>query len=437
MSPAELLDAGDHLAACPECRRQVTAAATVEARLAALRDDFKQQSSEPPKHLNYEHLAAYVDDRLDEVDREIVESHTSICAPCKEELRDLFAFKETLTENAPSTLKEVESTTTLREKAKAWWNRPAWAARWGIVAGMVALVLIALVVWLPFRNTKESPVVKLEQTPSPTPTQASSPQVSPSATPNGSTTPTPEVKPTAQPNLPPIDNPALVLALNDNGEQITVDGQGKLVGLESLPASERQAVRSALLAGRLEAPAALKDVRGKNGTLMGGGGAENSFSVLSPAGTILMTGRPTFRWRALAGATSYSVKIYDTNFNAVASSDGLTATQWTLSSSSRPLAPGQVYTWQVVAVKDGQEIISPAPPAPEARFKVLSAQAAEELNRSLASGRNSHLARGVIYTRAGLLDEAEREFEALARENPQSGTARKLLNDVRALRRAK
>jgi predicted RNA polymerase sigma factor len=73
---------------------------------------------------------------------------------------------------------------------------------------------------------------------------------------------------------------------------------------------------------------------------------------------------------------------------------------------------------------------------PEARFKVLSRAEAEEVTRALSESKASHLARGVIYTRAGLLAEAEQEFEALLKLNPQSRVARKLLNDVRAMRRA-
>ena len=40
----------------------------------------------------------------------------------------------------------------------------------------------------------------------------------------------------------------------------------------------------------------------------------------------------------------------------------------------------------------------------------------------------------MIYARAGLLDEAERELRALLEENPASVTAQKLLRDLRARR---
>jgi hypothetical protein len=89
----------------------------------------------------------------------------------------------------------------------------------------------------------------------------------------------------------------------------------------------------------------------------------------------------------------------------------------------------------VTAVKDGQEVISPAAPAPEARFKVLGAATMKELERLEAAHPDSHLVRGVLYAQAGLLDDAEREFRALLEANPQSPTAQKLLQSVEALRR--
>jgi hypothetical protein len=43
----------------------------------------------------------------------------------------------------------------------------------------------------------------------------------------------------------------------------------------------------------------------------------------------------------------------------------------------------------------------------------------------------SHLARGVIYAEAGLLDQARAEFAALVKDNPRSQLARRLLSSVK------
>jgi hypothetical protein len=57
----------------------------------------------------------------------------------------------------------------------------------------------------------------------------------------------------------------------------------------------------------------------------------------------------------------------------------------------------------------------------------------------LAEAKNasagSHLTIGLLYAQAGLLDDAERELQALLRANPQSTLAQKLLRSVRAKRK--
>jgi hypothetical protein len=94
-----------------------------------------------------------------------------------------------------------------------------------------------------------------------------------------------------------------------------------------------------------------------------------------------------------------------------------------------------MYVWQVTAIKDGKEVISPIAPAPEARFKILEAAKVEQLRRVESGHPASHLARGISYAEAGLLGDAEREFRALLAGNPQSDAARKLLRSVEARRR--
>jgi hypothetical protein len=140
------------------------------------------------------------------------------------------------------------------------------------------------------------------------------------------------------------------------------------------------------------------------------------------------------RWRPLSGATSYTVTILDPSFSVVATSQPSQATTWTV---SRKLERGRIYSWQVAAVKDGKEVISPTAPAPEARFKVLDREKAAELERLEKTHTNSHLALGVLYGQSGLLNDAEREFSALLRENPQSAVAQELLRSVRTARRQK
>jgi hypothetical protein len=73
-------------------------------------------------------------------------------------------------------------------------------------------------------------------------------------------------------------------------------------------------------------------------------------------GRVIETDRPTFRWRRLAGAASYSVTVADDRLNEIATSESLTGQEWRI---TRPLEYGGVYTWQVTAIKDGREVSLP------------------------------------------------------------------------------
>ena len=163
---------------------------------------------------------------------------------------------------------------------------------------------------------------------------------------------------------------------------------------------------------------------------MGSGNGKNGFAVLEPIGNVLLTNRLTFRWTAMEGATGYIVEVFDEKFNPVTASQQLTALTWTTR-----LPQGHVYSWQVKATKDGQEVTAPRPPAPQAKFRVLDQAKASELDNARRAHPSSHLTLGMLYADAGLLREAEQEFRLLQQANPNSELARNLLRQVQSLRR--
>lgn len=67
-------------------------------------------------------------------------------------------------------------------------------------------------------------------------------------------------------------------------------------------------------------------------------------------------------------------------------------------------------------------------PMPEAKFKVLEEAKVRELNR--LKRRGSHLALGVYYACEGMAAEAEKEFQILIDNNPQSPIAQRLLRII-------
>src|SRR5262249_54086625 len=98
------------------------------------------------------------------------------------------------------------------------------------------------------------------------------------------------------------------------------------------------------------------------------------------------------------------------------------------------LKSGQTYSWEVTALKDGEEITAPTAPAPRARFKVLPSAEFKQLIEARGREPRSHLALGIICAGMGLGNEAEAEFNALVRQNPDSALARRLLAEVKSWR---
>lgn len=424
LPPAELLAADDHLAACETCRSSLRERATSDRPLAAALGSFLAPER-PAAHLTYEQLAAYVDHETDAAEREAIEGHLGVCSLCKEEARDLFAFKDSMAA-PPAQAAEPERA---RWSLAALWHRNALR-----LSGAAAVLVLAagITLWLVLKPADSGEIAGVKPTPTPTASPVeppATPTPSPQETIADLPPPTPPVK-MGQPPAPPVRPAVTVVALNDGAARVAIDDRGRVQGLDLLSAEDRQAVRDALLSGRIERPDALAGLEAKTGTLMGAPGAP-SFNLKSPLGTVVRTDAPTFRWQPLEGALSYTVNVYDTDFNKVATAQALAGTEWT--PAGQGLARGRLYTWQVTAVKDGQEITSPAPPAPEAKFRILGQAQHSRLERAERLHPDSHLTLGVLYAQAGLLDEAEKEFQALVEANPESARARELLKNVRAL----
>src|SRR5262249_6621186 len=217
--------------------------------------------------------------------------------------------------------------------------------------------------------------------------------------------------------------------------QVTLDAQGKLTGLESLSTIDQQRVKVALTTQKAETPNVLRELGSLPDAVMGRGSSK-SFSLLGPVSKIVMSDRPTLRWQPLIGAASYQVTIIDpeAGYKEIAVSPTLSNTHWQV---DRRLKRGRLYTWQVSAHTASGEVISPLLNAPEARFMILKQVKADETARMKKTCAGRPLLLGLFYARVGLLDEAEREFQALVEANPTSPVAKNLLGDIRAKQRAR
>lgn len=407
LGAAELLTVGDHVADCEACRLRVEAGTNGDASFFALHGEtFGDEST---VHLTVEETAEYVDKNLSGEALQTVTDHLAGCEQCLLAVEDLRAFRN---EIAPSLDRDYQPSAVPPSVAKeSWFTRFGSLFRVSPVPAFggaaLAILLLALVAWLVWRTPDERQPQLAE---APTPVSQPSPSVEP---------------------VTPQPQPATVVAqLNDGGRVLTLDQEGKLSGADDLPANYRNLVTKALSTQRIEKSSQLQGLTRPPSSLMSSDNQKDQFSVLEPAGSVLLTDKPAFRWSTLEGATGYVVEVYDDQFNLVTSSPQLSNPSWTTT-----LPRGNVYSWQVKAIKEGQEITSPRPPAPQAKFRVVDRAKANELARARRAHSSSHLTLALLYAEAGLLREAEQELRLVLKSNPNSELARKLLRQIQSFRR--
>jgi hypothetical protein len=192
--------------------------------------------------------------------------------------------------------------------------------------------------------------------------------------------------------------------------------------------SEQDAMERVLIATDLAMPPAIEMLdRTPSITVRGTQASIQFFTIVRPFATVIGNDRPTFSWTALDGATSYTVSVFDADLHLIKSSEPLSETHWRMPAR---LEGGIVYTWTVTALRDGQEIIAPAAPA-RAEFKIPEGTELIKLNRRVTRTA-SHAVRGVLYAQAGLLDEAEKEFQTHLQLRPTDERVKQLLQTVKA-----
>jgi hypothetical protein len=416
LSPADLLQVCDHLESCPGCRDQLAGINPLNHLFTSLASEFNPDIDDPTPHLLPEEIIAYVDSELDEVDREIADSHLMSCALCRTDIQDLHAFKSSLpVQSAKSG--QPEKQLGLWHKFLLFWHQSGW----GLAIQAATLAIIAFFPITILSLKKE--VSDLHNT------------IGDMQLKNDTLQKQVENIPELQSQIAQLqlnENP-LVLndssgdtePLSDNGRQVAIE-QGNFTGFEEMSPKYEHLLKSVLLEQQVRKPAIPKELFPEKDVLMGKPDQQKFFPLLYPTRKIIESERPTLKWGALEGATSYSVTIYDANSNQVAKSPKLSTLTWT---PPEPLKRGVIYFWEVTAIKDGKEVIAPSAPVPQAKFKVLEQAKSDEINNAIRT-YNSHLLTGTLYAKAGLLDDARREFKALLAENPKSKLAQRLLRSV-------
>jgi hypothetical protein len=418
LSAAELISVSEHLDVCEACSRQVERALDGDAALLALRSGaFGEEemlfSPGERTHLTPEQTAGYIDELLAGEELQTVRDHLTSCEQCEMAVTDLRVFRDRIAaglnrEYRPSSAVTEDRWRRLLANVPLLFPKP----RTLIFGSALAALLLILAGWSILQMLQRGETEVVETPPSPT---------APAAT--------PVVSPTQRPG----DAPAIVVArLADGGGQVTLDQEGNLSGIDNLSPAYQQMIKGALTNQDLEKSQLLAGLtRPGDSQIRGRDNQDRWFSLIKPVGTVVLSDRPVFRWTRLDGATSYVVEVYDNKFTPVAASPQLIDNSWT---APKSLPRGKIYIWQVKVTKDEQELIFPLPDEPVAKFRILDQARANELGQTRRASAGSHLVMGMLYARDGLLDEAEMEFRALQKANPNSAIARRLLAGVLGMR---
>jgi len=177
----------------------------------------------------------------------------------------------------------------------------------------------------------------------------------------------------------------------------------------------------AVLSGRVDIPPAIARMINRPRGLLRGDGIRPVLQLETPVATAALTAQPEFRWRALPTVDWYEVAVFDSHFSPVVESGHLTAATWRC---TKRLDPGKEYLWQVTTSIGGRKSLSPAPPESEARFVVLSEGESSRLAALAAKYPDDHVLLGVLYARAGALEEARQVWSDPRTGKPGAGADR-------------
>jgi hypothetical protein len=352
-------------------------AACEECRAQLLKlasSDPTPATGKPHEDLSYEDLAGWLDDELDPLRHREVAAALAHSARARTELADLARFRDEMN-SLPARDHAAAEPTSPQMAGRAF---PRW-----MFPLAAAVVLSGAAVWL---ATKPQP------------------------------------------------GAADFVKLRDGERVIGFAADGRSPALAGLPQPVSDAIAQTIRTGRIDVPPEIAALTGQTGTLAGAADDQPGLRALEPLGTAVRDARPRFRWSAAPEASAYKINVVEETSGALVLSQQLPpdTTEW---QPGETLPAGEVYQWEVQALRDGTVIAnSPRPPEPEARFHILPVAKLAELEEAKRASNGSHLAMAVANARAGLLDEAVRELRFLSEQNPDAELPRQLLQQLQAQR---
>ena len=281
LAVGELLAVDAHLSGCPPCR--TTLAGLVEGKASASVISGIDQARF--RHLSYEQMDDWVEDRLESADREMVMAHIGLCPPCA---RQLIAYQEYApVMSAPVRTAMYPATQPVKKVKQSFWSflkQPQYAL------GAAALVTFFIVTPLTRHSAPEQTGAIL----APTGTSIDS-------------------------TIPSQNSPLIDQALNASE-------------LDRLPDSLRAGAKEVVSdSGTIARPASLKGLE------------SGSDAVLEyPFGEVVAETQPVLRWKSF-GDSSYNVSLSDSR-GLISRRGGIRDTRWTPATA---LSRDHIYTWEV------------------------------------------------------------------------------------------
>ncbi|MBA3438663.1 MAG: zf-HC2 domain-containing protein [Pyrinomonadaceae bacterium] len=437
LAALETLQLKAHLHGCRECFRVFSDLYEQYNGFAPSVEDlsYSPLRSMAERHIKYDNkLTAFLTGKLADWHRAEVEHHLAVCSECAEKVVEIRQYIDSPAGEyviAPATPQSSTTRAPMRQRFSSFLFMPGRYLSAPVGYSLAVAVILAIVAWFAIGDRDPNLAnVAVDHSP-------------PLIRNTEVTSPAPSIPP---PPPAKINGGQRPLTRN---EQANSNRQGQahttarkkqtptsLTKRNSIPGSDNTAASGnedesdeLLLARNINRPPALGIFQQSAAVFRGLGSTVEEFSLTGPVSTLVKSVRPTLNWSALAGATTYAVSVFDSDLNLVEASGPIIATEWSVRGT---LKSGKVYTWMVVAMKDGREFYAPAPPS-RARFKVVDELILAQLNRRIEA-RGSAAARAVIYAEAGLLDDAEQELGSHLSLNPTDERARKLLQTIRAWR---
>jgi anti-sigma factor RsiW len=463
--PDEMADVYAHLETCDACRARVEETAPTNATPMPIIADLLMGEWSEPWHIDNEQASAFVDGRLDSVDRELVTSHLEICAACVDKVRALRAFRALLSTFPAQALQPLPRPT-LRSRLLALWRLPA--GRFTVqtliptaVAAGIVFLLMRASSWHTLSpkdyQSKAAEIARLNQELSAL---------------TGRVATTEEAKMRLQQQAEGLRTDAHNLAVvNDQlRERLKRQGgnqprntviagnlildHGALALRVPVRPQDRAMVTQAMTEGHLELPP-LTDLASHVTNALGSSDS-HSVNLIGPKKTFVLSDQPTLRWKDFPGAMRYRLtlssgqgaacleaRIEPLNGHWTATSVDMTVypprkeattetasgTEWTVPARGK-LKAGNAYQWSVDAYTDSFEDDKKiAASRAAAKFQILTSKQRAEVERARAQYANSPLLLGIYDAHQGLLEDAANEFRAYLQVNPADTQAKRLLSD--------